>query len=125
MGNVANRSASLGTESVESGDDTASTGWKVHEEVPHHCVEEEWKEAVENGSHLPLPEEGTEAVSLIQEENLNASKKNEPVTTTTKSPTVQRILDLLSEMEATSQLEHCGLQKFHPCPLCSGKLITV
>ncbi|XP_053651622.2 golgin subfamily A member 2 isoform X2 [Cherax quadricarinatus] len=42
-----------------------------------------------------------------------------------KSPTVQRILDLLNEMEATSQVEHCGLQKFHPCPLCSGKLITV
>ncbi|KAK4293527.1 hypothetical protein Pmani_033785 [Petrolisthes manimaculis] len=43
----------------------------------------------------------------------------------TKSPTVQRILDLLNEMEASSQLEHSGLQKFHPCPLCSGKLITV
>ncbi|XP_045623020.2 golgin subfamily A member 2 isoform X2 [Procambarus clarkii] len=50
----------------------------------------------------------------------NPSKK-----TTAKSPTVQRILDLLNEMEATSQVEHCGLQKFHPCPLCSGKLITV
>ncbi|XP_071524635.1 golgin subfamily A member 2-like [Panulirus ornatus] len=46
-------------------------------------------------------------------------------TTAAKSPTVQRILDLLNEMEATSQVEHCGLQKFHPCPLCSGKLITV
>lgn len=43
----------------------------------------------------------------------------------TKSPTVQRILDLLNEMEASSQVEHSGLQKFHPCPLCSGKLITV
>lgn len=42
-----------------------------------------------------------------------------------KSPTVQRILDLLNEMESTSQVDHCGLQKFHPCPLCSGKLITV
>lgn len=96
------------------------------EEVHHQRLQEEQKETAENGSHLPLPEEGTEAISLLQEERLNIGKNIEPTTTsTTKSPTVQRILDLLNEMEATSQLEHCGLQKFHPCPLCSGKLITV
>ncbi|XP_037776329.1 golgin subfamily A member 2-like [Penaeus monodon] len=55
----------------------------------------------------------------------NKSMKDQNLSAEKKSPTVQRILDLLNEMEATSQVEHCGLQKFHPCPLCSGKLITV
>ena len=65
----------------------------------------------------------------VTENNFQENKAQEsPSKTTeksTKSPTVQRIIDLLNEMEATSQMEHCGLQKFHPCPLCSGKLITV
>lgn len=100
------------------------------EELHHPGLDQQQRGAAENGAGLSPPEQGTEAVSLLQEENQNTQNESSTTTTPTatntkKSPTVQRILDLLNEMEATSQLEHCGLQKFHPCPLCSGKLITV
>ena len=108
----------------------ANSGEEVCEEALKYSEEEEQKEETEN---LPSHEEGINVVSSIStdvlHENVNPSehalKKTKTVTTTTKSPTVQRILDLLNEMESASHLEHSGLQKFHPCPLCSGKLITV
>ncbi|XP_045134114.1 golgin subfamily A member 2-like isoform X2 [Portunus trituberculatus] len=114
-----------------------------------HSGEEEQHQETENCVHNSLPEEGIDAVSTLDtdvphEANVNPTEHTHrktktitaaTITTTTtttaaaaaatKSPTVQRILDLLNEMESTSQLEHSGLQKFHPCPLCSGKLITV
>ena len=43
----------------------------------------------------------------------------------TKSITVRRIIDLIGEMENSSQLDVSSLSKFHPCPQCSGKLITI
>lgn len=76
-----------------------------------------------NDSRSPIPDLTNSSTNsdALQDPATEDSQK----TPTAKSPTVQRILDLLNEMEATSQVEHCGLQKFHPCPQCLGKLITV
>ncbi|KAK8376839.1 hypothetical protein O3P69_010042 [Scylla paramamosain] len=59
----------------------------------------------------------------VADEHLKHSEKEDQncycchtatTSTDTKSPTVQRILDLRNEMESTSHLEHFSLQKFHP-----------
>ncbi|XP_064078136.1 golgin subfamily A member 2-like [Macrobrachium nipponense] len=96
-------------------------------------TEENHVEVAEEPSEKPAEEENESGKSSTSESNaestfhINGAQElpAKGKDTTAKSPTVQRILDLLNEMEATSQMEHCGLQKFHPCPLCSGKLITV
>ncbi|KAK8402432.1 hypothetical protein O3P69_000682 [Scylla paramamosain] len=124
--------------------ETSTSSGEVADERLKHSEKGEQQQETENCIHHSLPEEGMDAVLTLDtdvphEENMNptelAHRKTKTVTaattttatvsTATKSPTVQRILDLLNEMESTSQLEHSGLQKFHPCPLCSGKLITV
>ncbi|XP_042228146.1 golgin subfamily A member 2-like isoform X2 [Homarus americanus] len=125
MTNVIKNQTSL-TSDIENGDQTL---------VNDTAEEEIAKEATENFTNgisseiLPVSQDNNPSTT-----NLNGSTNadmqdlgGDPLinNTGTKSPTVQRILDLLNEMEATSQVEHCGLQKFHPCPLCSGKLITV
>lgn len=128
---------------ISESETSSSSGEAVDKRFKHS--ETEQPQGTENCAHHSLPEEGIDVVSTLNndaphEENMNPTElahrktKTVPATTTTtaataataaKSPTVQRILDLLNEMESTSQLEHSGLQKFHPCPLCSGKLITV
>ncbi|XP_076057883.1 golgin subfamily A member 2-like [Oratosquilla oratoria] len=79
-----------------------------------------------------------EAISInknVEEEKNNSiptiSEKNESVVNKigqkagVQSATVKKIFDILNEMETASQKDCTGLQKFHPCPLCSGQLITV
>ncbi|KAK8374394.1 hypothetical protein O3P69_012719, partial [Scylla paramamosain] len=132
--------SSFGTSESE----TPTSSGKVADERLKHSEKVEQQQETENCIHHSLPEEGIDAVLTLDsdvphEENMNptelAHRKTKTVTaattttatasTATKSPTVQRILDLLNEMESTSQLEHSSLQKFHLCPLCLGKLITV
>ncbi|XP_054713090.1 golgin subfamily A member 2-like, partial [Uloborus diversus] len=45
----------------------------------------------------------------------------------TKKPeaTARKIMDLLTEIETTNLVEKPVLDSFHPCPVCSGRLITV
>ncbi|XP_063857986.1 uncharacterized protein LOC135099539 isoform X2 [Scylla paramamosain] len=123
--------------------ETHTSSGKVADERLKHSEKVEQQQETENCIHHSLPE-GIDALLTLDndvphEENMNptelAHRKTKSVTaattttatasTDTKSPTVQRILDLRNEMESTSQLEHFSLQKFHPCPLCLGKLITV
>ena len=66
------------------------------------------------------------SINSVEEPPLSDdSQESKAIEKVPKSATVQRILDLISEMESSNCIEHGGLQKFHPCPLCSGKLITV
>lgn len=44
---------------------------------------------------------------------------------TTKTDTVKQIMELISEMETTTQLDMAALHKFHPCSHCSGRLLTI
>ncbi|XP_068208134.1 golgin subfamily A member 2-like [Palaemon carinicauda] len=101
------------------------------EPVVNGTIEENHVEAAEEASEKPdednsskplIPQTDAESTFHVNGTQELQVKSNDEAT---KSPTVQRIIDLLNEMESTSQMEHCGLQKFHPCPLCSGKLITV
>ncbi|GIY61496.1 golgin subfamily A member 2 [Caerostris darwini] len=39
--------------------------------------------------------------------------------------TAKKIIDLLTEIESTNLVEKPVLENFHPCPVCSGRLITV
>ncbi|XP_035210759.1 golgin subfamily A member 2-like isoform X2 [Stegodyphus dumicola] len=45
----------------------------------------------------------------------------------TKKPeaTAKKIMELLTEIETTNLVEKPVLDNFHPCPVCSGRLITV
>ncbi|XP_027237465.2 golgin subfamily A member 2 [Penaeus vannamei] len=92
-------------------------------EAAEEATETEKQNGVEQ--HETCKETSTTNSGLENAPSPSQSTKEQNISAEKKSPTVQRILDLLNEMEATSQVEHCGLQKFHPCPLCSGKLITV
>ena len=77
------------------------------------------EDTIQNGNQIkPSQEIGDE----VENEELPDGDINEGVK---KSAIVQKILDLIGEMESSNCTEHGGLQKFHPCPLCSGKLITV
>jgi len=42
-----------------------------------------------------------------------------------KHATAKKIIDLLTEIESTNLVEKPVLDSFHPCPVCSGRLITV
>lgn len=42
-----------------------------------------------------------------------------------KKATAKKIMDLLTEIETTNLVEKPVLDSFHPCPVCSGRLITV
>lgn len=46
---------------------------------------------------------------------------------TLKKPetTAKKIIDLLSEIESSNLVEKPCLDSFHPCSVCSGRLITV
>ncbi|XP_022902232.2 golgin subfamily A member 2-like [Onthophagus taurus] len=39
--------------------------------------------------------------------------------------TAEKIIELLSEIKTSSLVQSNGLENFHPCPWCSGQLITV
>lgn len=50
------------------------------------------------------------------------SDANEP---DQKQATAKKIIDLLTEIETTNLVDKPVVDTFHPCPLCSGRLITV
>ncbi|KAK7072037.1 hypothetical protein SK128_019220 [Halocaridina rubra] len=114
--------------------------------VANGIGDEEVKNGAEEENHIEIAEDALENAKKLPNDKANKDGKegqtpevhvevkhpspdntseSSSVTANAKSPTVQKILDLLNEMESASQVEHCGLQKFHPCPLCSGKLMTV
>uniref|UniRef100_T1IVN4 Golgin subfamily A conserved domain-containing protein n=1 Tax=Strigamia maritima TaxID=126957 RepID=T1IVN4_STRMM len=42
-----------------------------------------------------------------------------------KDTTAKKIMDLISEIGSSSSIEKHGADNFHPCPVCSGKLMIV
>ncbi|GFS43433.1 golgin subfamily A member 2 [Nephila pilipes] len=68
---------------------------------------------------------------LINDDNEREVKIEEDAssseTDSSKKPenTAKKIIDLLSEIESTNLVEKPVLDSFHPCPVCSGRLITV
>lgn len=48
-----------------------------------------------------------------------------PLESEKKQGTAKKIMDLLTEIETTNLVEKPVLDNFHPCPVCSGRLLTV
>ncbi|CAL1297282.1 unnamed protein product [Larinioides sclopetarius] len=70
------------------------------------------KDAVDSNSERETKVEEDESSSETE-----SSKKPET--------TAKKIIDLLTEIESTNLVEKPVLENFHPCPVCSGRLITV
>ncbi|CAL4171824.1 unnamed protein product, partial [Meganyctiphanes norvegica] len=64
--------------------------------------------------------------NLDSENKTNSSEDNDELKSPHKSETVQRILDLINEMESTGQTDCLSVSKnIHCCAQCSGQLIAV
>ncbi|KAF8789196.1 Golgin subfamily A member 2 like protein [Argiope bruennichi] len=70
------------------------------------------KELIDRSSEREIKVEEDESSSETE-----SSKKPET--------TAKKIIDLLTEIESTNLVEKPVLENFHPCPVCSGRLITV
>ena len=66
---------------------------------------------------------GEEIGTIVSEDT---SETNSPYKESEKKKaTAKKIIDLLTEIETTNLVEKPVLDSFHPCPVCSGRLITV
>lgn len=82
----------------------------------------DWSQLVEDVTHSSTASSDTTHTTTDNDISENG-KPVEPSTNPTR--TARKIIDLISEIGSTSLMEKAVPDNFHPCPVCSGRLMTV
>ncbi|XP_023242694.1 golgin subfamily A member 2-like [Centruroides sculpturatus] len=78
----------------------------------------------ENGNILNGEDSNTEMKSSNTVENMQVPN-NATNPSKTEDTTAKKIMELLTEIGTSNLIEKSVTDNFHPCPLCSGRLMTV